>query len=149
VTNLQPSALLFDRQALTLLRTALAAAAPQEGCALLLGAPRDGAVWGVDVIWPTLNVWQPRQQRSHRFALDPREQLQAQRWARARQRQVLGAAHSHPASAPVPSAWDCRLTLAPALMVIEGCGPDRQRSLACWWLPDQGDPKPLMWTMEG
>ncbi|MFN5195461.1 MAG: M67 family metallopeptidase [Cyanobacteriota bacterium] len=149
MTNLQPSALLFDRQALTLLRASLVATAPLEGCALVLGHTSAGGVWSVSTIWPALNVWQPRDQRHRRFALDPREQLQAQRWARARNQSVLGAAHSHPASAPVPSACDRRLTLAPALMLIEGRGPAGEPALGCWWLPETEDPQPLAWTMVG
>lgn len=149
MTNLPPTTLLFDRQALTLLRLTLAAVAPLEGCALMLGAAPPGDVWRVEAIWPALNVWSPRQQRRRRFALDPREQLQAQRWARARQRLVLGAAHSHPVSGPRPSACDRRLTMAPALMVIDGIAPTGEPSLGCWWLPEQGEPRPLMWTMEG
>ena len=55
--------------------------------------------WQVERIWPCLNGWQPMGERSRRFAIDPREQLLAQKWGRARALTVLGAAHSHPASA--------------------------------------------------
>ncbi len=34
--------------------------------------------------------------RDSRFALDPREQIAAQRWARLRGLEVLGVCHSHP-----------------------------------------------------
>lgn len=113
---------------LTNLVGVLSAAAPEEGCALLLGV-RSGGCWTLRHIWPCCNVWQPAAERGSRFALDPREQLLAQRWARARQLEVLGAAHSHPASAAIPSPTDRRLTPLPSLMLILG-----RDGLGCWWL---------------
>jgi proteasome lid subunit RPN8/RPN11 len=153
-----PAAIHFDRQALTVLLEALAAPAPEEGCALLLGRPLSGA-WTVDLIWPCLNTWSPRQERHRRFAIDPREQLLAQKWARLQGLRVLGAAHSHPHAAAVPSSTDLTLTLGPTVMVILGwCGSSEsplppaphpgsarpqgrdglgfRAELACWWLPE-------------
>jgi proteasome lid subunit RPN8/RPN11 len=141
-----PAELRIGRQALTVLEAVLGAAAPDEGCALLLGH-RDP--WRIRRIWPCLNVWEPREERRRRFALDPREQLQAQKWARARGLQVLGSAHSHPQSAPVPSALDRGLAFAPTLMLIRGRGgPGGDGGLACWWLPEQGHPRRLAWRMD-
>lgn len=137
-----------------MLEAVLLAAAPEEGCALLLGR-RDP--WHIDQIWPCLNVWEPPPERRRRFALDPREQLQAQKWARARGLTVLGSAHSHPLSAPAPSALDRSLAFAPTLMLILGqadglAGPavseGKVWSLACWWLPEQGPPRRLAWRMD-
>ncbi|MCP9933929.1 M67 family metallopeptidase [Cyanobium sp. Candia 9D4] len=144
----------LGRQALTVLEAVLLAAAPEEGCALLLGR-RDP--WRIDHVWPCLNAWEPPPERRRRFALDPREQLQAQKWARARGLTVLGSAHSHPRSAPLPSALDRSLAFAPTLMLILGQadGPaaapadgGTQWSLACWWLPEHGPPRPLAWRMD-
>ncbi|WP_219904311.1 MULTISPECIES: M67 family metallopeptidase [Cyanophyceae] len=149
-----PEELCLGRQALTVLEAVLLAAAPEEGCALLLGR-RDP--WRIDHVWPCLNAWEPPPERRRRFALDPREQLQAQKWARARGLTVLGSAHSHPRSAPLPSALDRSLAFAPTLMLILGQadGPaaapadgDTQWSLACWWLPEHGPPRPLAWRMD-
>ncbi len=137
----------LGRQALTVLEAVLVAAAPDEGCALLLGG-RDP--WCVRRIWPCLNVWEPPVERRRRFTLDPREQLLAQKWARSRGLSVLGSAHSHPLSEPVPSALDRSLAFAPTLMLIVGKGPvaGESRSLACWWLPEQGLPRRLAWRMD-
>jgi proteasome lid subunit RPN8/RPN11 len=115
-----PAELCLGRQALTVLKAVLQAAAPDEGCALLLGS-RDP--WRVRRVWPCLNVWEPAAERRRRFALDPREQLLAQKWARSRGLTVLGSAHSHPLSEPVPSALDQSLAFAPTLMLILGQGP--------------------------
>ncbi len=141
-----PAKLGIGRQALTLLEAVLEAAAPDEGCALLLGS-RDP--WCVRRVWPCLNVWEPATERLHRFALDPREQLLAQKWARSRGLTVLGSAHSHPLSEPVPSALDRSLAFTPTLMLILGQGaPEGEpRSLACWWLPEQGEPRRLAWRI--
>lgn len=142
-----PAELGIGRQALTLLEAVLVAAAPEEGCALLLGR-RDP--WSVRRIWPCLNVWEPPAERRRRFALDPREQLLAQKWARSRGLTVLGSAHSHPLSEPVPSALDRSLAFTPTLMLILGQGATEgdSRCLACWWLPEQGSPRRLAWRMD-
>ncbi len=134
-----PARLLVDSQQLTVLRAVLAAAAPAEGCALLLGEGgagcTDGAGRGelrIRLIWPCLNVWEPEQQRPQRFAIDPREQLLAQKWGRRRGWQVIGTAHSHPSSAAVPSSTDRALAFPPTLMLILGAGNE----LRAWWLEE-------------
>lgn len=132
------------------------AASPQEGCALLLGAASPSSAGGIAaaaleirLIWPCLNVWEPESERTRRFLLDPREQLLAQRWGRDQGLQVLGAAHSHPASAARPSATDLELSVAPTLQLI--LSPLEQWIPACWWLelsPDgRPSPRPLRWRM--
>ena len=149
-----PVQLTVDRHALTVLGRVFDAARPAEGCALLLGTT--GQSWHLRHVWPCLNVWPQPAQRTRRFSLDPREQLLAQRWARQRGLVVLGAGHSHPSSAPVPSAVDRALTLAPALLLIAGLNSSAAPgwSWGCWWLPESepGDPpampQRLPWTME-
>ncbi|HJN37069.1 MAG: M67 family metallopeptidase [Prochlorococcus sp.] len=102
-------------------------------------------------IWPCCNVWLPGMpglretsrsedvrpgvlpgSRKTRFALDPREQLHAQRWARQWQWQVLGSAHSHPSSEPLLSPLDRRWVVPPSLMVIvSGSG-----RIGAWWVEE-------------
>ena len=152
-----PVRLSVDRHALTVLGRVFDAALPAEGCALLLGTT--GPSWHLRQVWPCLNVWPRPAERPRRFSLDPREQLLAQRWARQRGLVVLGAGHSHPRSAPVPSAVDCALTVAPALLLIAGqggtgTGTGTGWSWDSWWLPasEPGDPpdapQRLPWTMD-
>jgi proteasome lid subunit RPN8/RPN11 len=129
-----PAHLRADWQLLTVLRQILIAAQPEEGCALLLGV-RQGHGWQLGRIWPCRNVWSVQSARNHRFAIDPREQLLAQKWGREQGLEVLGSAHSHPASGPVPSATDCRLCVGPALMVILGAGGQAAELLG-WWIPE-------------
>jgi len=126
----------------------LAAPFPQEGCALLLGE-QIGECLLLQQVWPCCNGWPVPAERGKRFAIDPREQLLAQRWARRRGWAVLGFAHSHPSSVPVPSATDRQLCVAPALMLIQGVEhPGAGASLACWWIPELGgEPLRLPWRM--
>ena len=129
------------------------AAQPHEGCALLLGgwgsAPGAHAPLEILLIWPCLNLWEPASERTRRFLLDPREQLLAQRWGRLQGLQVLGSAHSHPCSDPVPSATDLELAFAPTLQLI--LSPLTEWTPACWWLElsQEGlpSPRPLQWRM--
>lgn len=161
-----PTQLRISRQALTVLTRVLAVAAPQEGCALLLGSQDpERALW-LRWIWPCANVWEPASERRRRFRIDPREQLLAQKWARGRGWQVLGSAHSHPLGVEEPSATDRALAFAPTLMLIlapePGAGPaalEHGGRLGCWWLPAPDDgrrevgpaaavPRRLRWRME-
>ncbi|MEX1323875.1 MAG: M67 family metallopeptidase [Synechococcaceae cyanobacterium] len=141
-----PTALAADQRLRIQLARLLAIPAPDEACALLLGERRDsGGQWRLRRLWPCLNVWPQPAERSRRFAIDPREQLLAQRWGRQRGLEVLGHAHSHPRSAPEPSATDLSLCVTPALMLIQG--PRGEQRI--WWLAGDGAPPlPLPWTME-
>lgn len=137
-----------DLRLVGVLERVLAAATPQEGCALLLGCRR-GFSLVLQSVWPCCNCWPIGAERGRRFAIDPREQLLAQKWARLREQVVLGFAHSHPQASPHPSATDLDLAVAPVLMVIQGqeAGADRP-ALRCWWLEGDGvPPQPLPWRM--
>ena len=151
MSPVSPALLRLNLDWLTILEGVLAAAAPEEGCALLLGqqlpVASGGGLLELGLVWPCLNRWEPQGERCQRFLIDPREQLLAQRWARQRGVQVLGSAHSHPASPAEPSATDLALAVAPTLMVIrsglpgagaagEPAGP--LAGLGAWWLPGEG-----------
>ena len=151
MSPVSPALLSLNLDWLTILVGVLAGAAPEEGCALLLGQRIPGTSGGdllqVSEVWPCQNSWEPKGERGQRFLLDPREQLLAQRWARQRGVHVLGSAHSHPASPAQPSATDLALAVAPTLMVIRsglvGAGAGGQpggplAGLGAWWLPGDG-----------
>ncbi len=128
----------------------LQSAEPEEGCALLLGR-RAGVALELLESWPCLNRWRPAEERRRRFRLDPREQLLAQPWARARGLQVIGAAHSHPEGAAEPSATDLALCWGPSLMLIRsglgrsGAGPASTDTLGlrAWWIAGEEGGAPL------
>ena len=115
------------------------ATSPAEGCALVIGKRRGQALL-VQAIWPCCNRWEPAAERDRHFQLDPREQLLAQRWGRVRGLQVLGAAHSHPTSAAVPSRSDRELCLGPTLMLIRSGLAAEAAPLRAWWLPEPEAP---------
>ena len=115
------------------------ATSPAEGCALVIGKRRGQALL-VQAIWPCCNRWEPAAERDRHFQLDPREQLLAQRWGRGRGLQVLGAAHSHPTSAAVPSLSDRELCLGPTLMLIRSGLAAEAAPLRAWWLPEPEAP---------
>ena len=71
--------------------------APNECCGLLIGTAES-----VRCARRARNVHASRT----RFLIDPEDHFAALRQARARAEEVVGAYHSHPASAPVPSATD-------------------------------------------
>ena len=141
-----PEQIRADLHLLTVLRPILACAEPEEGCALLLGERLDYD-WQLRLIWPCCNVWPQPQQRCRRFAIDPREQLQAQKWGRAQGLELLGSAHSHPTSGPVPSDTDRSLCGLSTLMVILGA-QNLGGELVAWWLPEApAPPLRLPWRM--
>ena len=149
-----PAFLRFDGDCLIVLRQTVLAVAPMEGCALLIGDENidsnfhNGTIWNLRYIWPCNNIWEPtifrdleqsenttfeneKSQTKHsRFAIDPLEQIKAQKWARERNWKILGTAHSHPEGEATPSRLDHLLAFSPRLMVIvSGSGLVRS-----WWI---------------
>ena len=85
-----------------------AASFPSECCGILIG--RDVAASGkiqriVEQLRPGRNVFAADEQY-HRFSIDPRAQLQAEREAEAQGKIVLGFYHSHPNHPARPSKYD-------------------------------------------
>ena len=71
--------------------------APRECCGLLIGKGEE-----VDRSVRARNL----EARPTRYLIDPEDHFAAIRAARSEGREVIGAYHSHPASAPVPSPTD-------------------------------------------
>jgi len=162
-----PERLWLDEHRSAVLDAVLVVASPEEGCALLLGR-RQGSVLRLEAVWPCLNVWQPgwpaleeaidapedplapAPSRLNRFAIDPREQLLAQKWARERDLQVIGSAHSHPDGPAIPSATDRGWVLAPTLMLIRSGEPGGEGRFGAWWWPERpAGPVPLRMVGDG
>jgi proteasome lid subunit RPN8/RPN11 len=87
---------------------------PNECCGILIGRDvgGDGAGAGmgerrrvVDRLEPGTNVFEADEQY-HRFSIDPRQQMRAERAAEAEGRVVLGFYHSHPDHPARPSEYD-------------------------------------------
>lgn len=101
---------------------------PRECCGLLLGSPSRIA----DVI-PTRNV---AEQPDARYIIDPVHHFVAIRLARRRGVQVVGAYHSHVASAARPSPADRDEAFAEFLFLIVSLTNPSAPDLTAWRLDD-------------
>ena len=90
---------------------------PLECCGLLIGAP--------DFVEDSIPVKNVRSSPTT-FEVDPAGHFAAIRKARATNRAVVGAYHSHPASEPVPSETDVREANDPAFLhlIVSLSGPN-------------------------
>ncbi len=77
------------------------AAHPAECCGLLEGA-REGGRFRVIALHPARNL----STDPHRFEIDPRERIAAQKRAREQGTRVIGCYHSHPNGQALPSIAD-------------------------------------------
>ena len=74
---------------------------PAECCGLVLGG-RDGQRFNVLALHPARNL----SADPHRFEIDPRDGIAAQKGAREQGRVVIGCYHSHPDGQAMPSIAD-------------------------------------------
>ena len=150
----RPNNIEFSGDSLRVLTHSLQAVKPEEGCALLLGKQKQllslhkENSLRIELIWPCCNVWNlktlifptpPGLPNNHhkqkgsqedRFAIDPREQILAQQWAREKNMEVLGSAHSHPNGEAFPSFFDQYWTFTSGLSIIIG----QSGCIRAWWL---------------
>lgn len=81
-----------------------AAAYPNECCGILIGRDQGGRRL-IERLMPGSNVFEAEEQY-HRFSIDPRLQMKAEREAEAEEKVVLGFYHSHPDHPARPSEYD-------------------------------------------
>lgn len=102
---------------------------PDECCGLLAGIVRQGQGI-VAAVYPLVNA----QASPTEFVSDPRSMLQAIKAMRASRMDILAVYHSHPSSAPVPSARDLAWNYSEQVItMIVGLAQD-QPEVRCWWL---------------
>jgi proteasome lid subunit RPN8/RPN11 len=83
--------------------------APHECCGLLIGTPER-----IEEAWRARNL-----EASHtRYRIDPADHFAAIRAARARGLAVVGAYHSHPGTAAVPSRRDAKEVTYPDYLYV-------------------------------
>ena len=97
--------------------------APYESCGILAGdVPLNGGISLITEIYEIKNLPSddPRiaelkipEDRTVRYMMDPKEQIQAMRNMRERGLTMMGIYHSHPHSAALPSTTDIRLAFYP------------------------------------
>ena len=131
---------------------------PLECCGILLGTGSESSIRTVKKIWPTPNAWTPavadefglaevsfesNHSRSDRYWIDPRDLLQAQKWGRSQQCDIVGIYHSHPDHSSHPSESDRRWAWAgySYLIVSVQCqsveDPSPLQSISSWTLNEQ------------
>ena len=79
--------------------------------------------------YPTANV---AADPAHRFLVDPKAQLAAFRAMRRRREELLGIVHSHPNSAPRPSATDTELAAYPGSAYLIVSLVESEPEFACF-----------------
>lgn len=109
---------------------------PHECCGLLLGRG-DHVIRSV----ATRNA-APDPRR--RFVVEPQDYFDAIRQARQESLEVIGAYHSHPRSAAVPSTTDRAEAFADFLFVIVGLGSNPPEITAWSWADGNFVPLPLV-----
>jgi len=153
-----PKYIEFHNETKCVLSRFLKAAAPEEGCCILIGKTNSSVknhkrnIWEVTHIWKCRNIWGEQESKSidqnisefshqknmqlskkNRFEIDPKDQIASQKWARENDLEVLCSAHSHPSGANKPSEIDLFLHQSPGLMVISNKNGD----LKAWWVDNK------------
>lgn len=124
---------------------------PQECCGLLLGAVQMPGDTVVAKVWPVPNAWSdavvqdyglPETQpgvhdRGDRYWIDPQDLLQAQRYGRDHQMQVIGVYHSHPDHPAHPSECDRQLAWSDYTYLIVSLQQGTVHEALAWSLDPQ------------
>ena len=150
-----PKYIEFHNETNSILSRCLKAAEPKEGCAILIGEKKCSGTdnknnfWEIKHIWNCRNIWgeqasklinqntftlpNPRNielSTKNRFEIDAKDQIEAQKWARENDLEILCFAHSHPIGKNIPSEIDLFLHKSPGLMVIA----NNYGNLKAWWI---------------
>ena len=112
------------------------ATAPAECCGLLLGTG--------DTITDARPARNVADDTFRQYLIDPADHLAAIRDARSRSVEVVGAYHSHPRSAPVPSPTDAAAAFGEFVFVIVGLDTDPPEIRAWIWAEGNFVPVPLV-----
>ena len=108
---------------------------PNEICGLLLGKDVDGRRV-ISALMPIENSFEPGEQY-HRFSIDPRQQLNAERAAEAEGKVVLGFYHSHPDHPARPSEYDREHAWPFYSYVIVRVAKAKPADMTSWVLDDK------------
>ncbi len=101
-----PTKVILSNAIMDEIRTQVASAFPEEGCGLLLGKfEEDLKTKRVVESRPMGNVFR-KEERYHRYTIDPKEFLLAENEAETKGLEVVGIYHSHPNAPARPSQFD-------------------------------------------
>lgn len=131
---------------------------PEECCGLLLGqSPVSNASQQLEnkqvvAIWTTHNAWDADAEaslaeispdsghhsltKSRRYWIDPRDMLEAQRYARDRKLDIIGIYHSHPDHPATPSECDRAAAWHQYSYMIVSVQHGRAKHVLSWTLND-------------
>ena len=154
----KPKYIEFHNETNSVLSEFLKAEEPEEGCAILIGTKKTSVThiknefWVIKHIWKCCNIWGQKQSKlidqnmdkydeekkkknskRNRFEIDARDQIEAQKWARENDLEILCYAHSHPLGENIPSKMDLLWHKSPGLMVIS----NRYGNLKAWWIKNK------------
>lgn len=116
------------------------AAYPDECCGILIGIEEPGAQMTrrvVERIIPMANAFDESEQY-HRFSIDPKSLMQAEREAGKTGKLVLGFYHSHPDEAARPSEYDRTHAWEFYSYVIVSIKEGKPADLTAWMLTAPG-----------
>jgi proteasome lid subunit RPN8/RPN11 len=130
-----PTPLVLSADLRRRIETEGAAAYPNECCGILIGRDVNGRRL-VERLEPGQNVFKA-DERYHRFSIDPRAQLKAEREADAEGKAVLGFYHSHPDHPARPSEYDREHAWPFYSYVIVAIAQGRPADMTSWVLDDQ------------
>ncbi|MHB1907897.1 MAG: M67 family metallopeptidase [Nitrososphaerales archaeon] len=96
--------IVLDQQMLEQMHLHAISTYPEECCGLILGK-FDGATKRVQRVKRMKNSFEPKE-RYHRYTIDPKEFLTAEKEADSFGEEIVGIYHSHPNAPPKPSEFD-------------------------------------------
>jgi proteasome lid subunit RPN8/RPN11 len=100
------SGICLDQQMLEEIHSHAIATYPEECCGLIFGSLTNGGQVKVAArLQKMKNVFEPTE-RYHRYTIDPREFLKAEKEADERGEEIVGVYHSHPDAPAKPSEFD-------------------------------------------
>lgn len=107
---------------------------PEEACGLLLGRIAGDDISILRAV-AVENAWPERDERTHRFAIDPLVQMKAEQKAAAEGLELIGFYHSHPKGRAVPSELDRSVAWPKYVYLILG-------------YDEPAGPTPRAWTLD-
>lgn len=111
---------------------------PNECCGILVGRDLPGGKRVIDRLVPMANTFDAAEQY-HRFTVDPKAQIEAEKSADAEGKSVLGYYHSHPNHPARPSEYD-RQHMPPFSFysqVIVSIMDRTPADMTCWYLDEE------------
>jgi proteasome lid subunit RPN8/RPN11 len=110
---------------------------PYEACGLLLGSFADEGRKSITEVYPISNA-REEQAKRNRFLIRPEELMRGERYAQAKDLDVVGFYHSHPDHPAVPSQYDLEHAWPLFSYIVVSVSADAAHDLRSWEMePDR------------